>query len=239
MKPRSTSIAVVALLAFWAASAFAGASSKEMDRFERSGQVLQDMLDASEKGIPKGMLDHARCVAVIPSLKKGAFGFGGRFGHGFVTCRRNMRGSWGPVSSFKIAGGNTGFRIGSESVDVVLLFVHQRGTEKLLADQFWLGGDTPVSAGPIGGAGSYGGNTPLGSEIYAYARSRGTFTDIALDGARMYQDGEVNKELYGREIRAVDILVNPKVAMPEGAAHMIGLLNKYSPGARQTKKTKK
>ena len=236
MKPRSISNAAVALLAFWIAPAFAGVSSKEMDRFERSGQVLHEMIDASDKGIPKGMLDHARCVAVVPSLKKGAFGFGGRFGYGFVTCRRNMKGSWGPVSSFKIAGGNAGFHIGSESVDVVLLFVHQRGTEKLLADEFSLGGDTPVSAGPVAGTASSGTSIPLHSEIYAYARSRGAFTDIALDGARLYQDGEVNKDLYGRQIKAADILINPRVAMPEGAAHMIGLLNKYSPRARDVKK---
>lgn len=230
MKLRAFSIANVALLAFLTAPVFGAVSSKEVDRFERSGQVLHEMIDASDKGIPKGMLDHAHCVAVIPSLKKGAFGFGGRFGYGFVTCRRNMRGSWGPVSSFKIAGGNTGFHIGSESVDVVLLFVHQRGIEKLVADQFSLGGDMPVSAGPVGSTGSSQ-TGALGSEIYSYARSRGTFTDIALDGARMYQDGEVNKDIYGRQIKAAEILVNPKVATPEGAAHMIGLLNKYSPQA--------
>src|SRR5581483_12232439 len=228
MKLHSISAAAVALLVLWTAPAFAGVSSKETDRFERSGQVLQDMIDAPDNGIPKGMLDHARCLAVVPSLKKGAFGFGGRFGYGFVTCRRNMKGSWGPVSSFKIAGGNTGFHIGSESVDVVLLFVHQRGIEKLVADQFSLGGDMPVSAGPVGSTGSSQ-TTALRSEIYSYARSRGTFTDIALDGARMYQDGEVNKDIYGRQIKAAEILVNPKVGMPEGAAHMIGLLNKYSP----------
>ena len=230
MNRRSLSIAAVALTASLTAPAFAGVTSKEMDRFERSGQVLQDMIDAPDRGIPKGMLDHARCIAVVPSLKKGAFGFGGRFGYGFVTCRRSMKGSWGPVSSFKIAGGNSGFHIGSESVDVVLLFVHQRGTEKLLADQFSLGGDTSVSAGPLGGSASSG-RGALHSEIYSYARSRGTFTDIALEGARVYQDGEVNRDLYGREIKAADILVNSKVAMPEGAAHMIGVLNKYSPQA--------
>jgi len=232
MKLHSISIAAVALLALWTAPMFAGVSSKEMDRFERSGQVLQDMIDAPDKGIPKGMLDHARCLAVVPSLKKGAFGFGGRFGYGFVTCRRNMKGAWGPVSSFKIAGGNAGFHIGSESVDVVLLFVHPRGTQKLLADQFSLGGDTSVSAGPLGDKASSE-TSALHSEIYSYALSRGAFTDIALDGARMYQDSEVNRDLYGRQIKAADILVNPKVAVPDGAAHMIGVLNRYSPRAKE------
>jgi len=230
-----TTCTAVALLTS-AQIASAGVSSKVVDRFERSGQVLQEMIDAPDKGIPKGMLDHARCVAVVPSLKKGGLGLGARFGHGFVTCRRNMTGAWGPVSSFKIAGGTMGFQIGLESVDVVLLFVNQRGVEKLLADQFSLGGDASVSAGPVGRTAEAETDILLRSEIYSYARSRGLFAGVALDCARMYQDGDVNKDLYGRDIKAADILVNPRVAMPSGAAHMIGVLNKYSPRAPYVKK---
>ena len=217
-------------------TAMAGISSKVSDRFERSGQVLEEMIGAPDKGIPKGMLDHARCVAVVPSLKKGGLGLGARFGHGFVTCRRGMTGAWGPVSSFKIAGGTMGFQIGLESVDVVLLFVNQRGVEKLLADQFSLGGDASISAGPVGRTAEAETDVLLRSEIYSYARSRGLFAGIALDGARMYQDGDVNKDLYGREIKAADILVTPKVGMPAGSAPLIGVLNKYSPRAQYVKK---
>ena len=216
--------------------AVAGVSGKVMDRFERSGQVMQEMIGAPDKGIPKGMLDHARCVAVVPSLKKGGLGVGARFGHGFVTCRRGMTGSWGPVSSFKIAGGTFGFQIGLESVDVVLLFVNQRGVEKLLQDQFSLGGDASISAGPIGRTAEAGTDILLRSEIYSYARSRGLFAGVALDGARMYQDGDVNKDLYGREIKPQDILIAQKVGMPPGAAHLIGVLNKCSPRAPYVKK---
>jgi lipid-binding SYLF domain-containing protein len=215
---------------------FAGVSSKVQDRFERSGQVLQEMIEAPDKGIPKGMLDHARCVAVVPSLKKGGLGLGARFGHGFVTCRRGMKGPWGPVSSFKIAGGTMGFQIGLESVDVVLLFVNQRGVEKLLQDQFSLGGDASISAGPVGRTAEAETDVLLRSEIYSYARSRGLFAGIALDGARMYQDGDVNKDLYGREVKAADILVTPKVGMPASAAPLIGVLNRYSPRAPYVKK---
>src|ERR1700745_3997626 len=149
---RSLLVALTVLSLTVSSSQFAeaGVSTKVMDRFERSGQVMQEMIGAPDKGIPKGMLDHARCVAVVPSLKKGGLGLGARFGHGFVTCRRGMTGAWGPVSSFKIAGGTFGFQIGLESVDVVLLFVNQRGVERLLQDQFSLGGDASVSAGPVG-----------------------------------------------------------------------------------------
>lgn len=229
-------LTVFALLACCHNAAVAGISSKVTDRFERSGQVLQEMIEAPDKGIPKGMLDHARCVAVVPSLKKGGFGLGARFGHGFVTCRRDMTGSWGPVSSFKIAGGTAGFQIGLESVDVVLLFVNQRGVEKLLQDQFSLGGDASISAGPVGRTAEAETDVLLRSEIYSYARSRGLFAGIALDGARMYQDADVNKDLYGRDIKATDILVTPKVGMPPGAAPLISVLDRYSPRAPYVKK---
>jgi len=227
---------IVALFICSCQFATAGISGKVIDRFERSGQVLQEMIGAPDKGIPKGMLDHARCVAVVPSLKKGGLGIGARFGHGFVTCRRGMTGGWGPVSSFKIAGGTFGFQIGLEAVDVVLLFVNQRGVEKLLQDQFSLGGDASIAAGPLGRTAEAETDILLRSEIYSYARSRGLFAGIALDGARMYQDGDVNKDLYGREIKAHDILITPKVGMPAGAAHLIGILNKYSPRAPYVKK---
>lgn len=228
--------AILALVISGSQLATGGVSSKVMDRFERSGQVMQEMIGAPDKGIPKGMLDHARCVAVVPSLKKGGLGIGARFGHGFVTCRRGMTGSWGPVSSFKIAGGTFGFQIGLESVDVVLLFVNQRGVEKLLQDQFTLGGDASVSAGPLGRTAEAGTDILLRSEIYSYARSRGLFAGVALDGARMYQDGDVNKDLYGREIKPQDILIAQRVGMPAGSAHLIGVLNKYSPRAPYVKK---
>src|SRR5947209_207627 len=236
MRPSKSGLAGLALITFACQLTFAGVSGKVTDRFERSGQVLQEMIGAPDKGIPKGMLDHARCVAVVPSLKKGGFGLGARFGHGFVTCRRGMTGSWGPVSSFKIAGGTFGFQIGLESVDVVLLFVNQRGVERLLEDEFSLGGDASVSAGPVGRTAEAGTDISLRSEIYSYARSRGLFAGVSLDGARMYQDGDVNKDLYGREVKPQDILIAQKVGMPPGAAHRIGVLNKYSPRAPYVKK---
>ena len=236
MRRLTSPFAILALIISGSQLATGGVSSKVMDRFERSGQVMQEMISAPDKGIPKGMLDHARCVAVVPSLKKGGLGLGARFGHGFVTCRRGMTGSWGPVSSFKIAGGTFGFQIGLESVDVVLLFVNQRGVEKLLQDQFTLGGDASVAAGPLGRTAEAGTDILLRSEIYSYARSRGLFAGVALDGARMYQDGDVNKDLYGREIKPQDILIAQRVGMPAGAGHLIGVLNKYSPRAPYVKK---
>ena len=217
-------------------TAFAGVSSKVQDRFTRCEQVLDEMIQTPDKSIPKGMLDKSRCVAVVPSLKKGGFGIGGRFGNGFVTCRQGGTGTWGPVSSFKIAGGTFGFQIGMESVDVVLLFVNQKGVEKLLRDQFTLGGDASVSAGPVGRTGEVGTDILMRSEIYSYSRSRGLFAGITLNGARMYADGDVNKDLYGREIKPEDILITPKVGIPAIAQHFVGMLNKYSPKAQYIKK---
>lgn len=236
MKLRVRSILVVTVILQTVGTSLAAVSSKEQDRFTRSGQVIEEMIHASDKNLPKGMLDKSRCVAVVPSLKKGGLGVGGRFGHGFVTCRRGGTGSWGPVSSFKIAGGNFGFQIGLQSVDVVLLFVNQKGVDKLLKDQFTLGGDASVAAGPVGRTAEAGTDVSLQSEIYSYARSRGLFAGVALDGARMYTDADVNKDLYGHDIKPEDILLTPKVGVPGAAAQFVGVLNKYSPRAEYVKK---
>jgi len=229
-------ILVSGLLILLCRTAFAGVSSKEHDRLVRSAQVLEEMITTSDQNIPKGMLDHARCVAIVPSLKKAGLGIGGRYGHGFVTCRRGGEGPWGPVSSFKIVGGSFGFQIGAAAVDVVLLFVNQRGVEKLLQDQFTLGGDASVAAGPVGRTGSAETDILLRSEIYAYSRSRGLFGGIALDGARMYQDADVNRDLYGHEVKPQDILITPKVGIPAEAQVLVSVLNKYSPKAIYVKK---
>lgn len=224
------------ILVFLCATAFGGVSSKEHDRLVRSGQVLEEMISTPDKNIPKGMLDHAKCVAVVPSLKKAGLGLGGRYGHGFVSCRRSGEGSWGPVSSFKIVGASFGLQIGGAAVDVVLLFVNQRGVEKLLQDQFTLGGDASVAAGPVGRTGSAETDILLRSEIYAYSRSRGLFGGIALDGARMYQDANVNRDLYGRDIKPQEILIEQKVGIPPDAQPLVSVLNKYSPNAPYVKK---
>lgn len=76
----------------------------------------------------------------------------------------------------------------------------------------------------------------LQSEIYSYARSRGLFAGVALDGARMYADPDVNKDLYGRDIKPEDILLTPKVGVPGAAGEFVGVLNKYSPRAEYFKK---
>src|SRR3989475_11755031 len=98
------------------------------------------MITTPDQNIPKGTLDHARCVGIVPSLKKAGLGIGGRYGHGFVTCRRGGESPWGPGSSFKIVGGSFGFPIGGAAVDVVLLIVKHRGVGRLVQDWFPLGG---------------------------------------------------------------------------------------------------
>ena len=108
--------------------------------------------------------------------------------------------------------------------------------DKLLKDQFTLGGDASVAAGPVGRTAEAGTDILLQSEIYSYARSRGLFAGVALDGARMYADADVNKDLYGRDIKPEDILLTPKVGIPGSAARFVGVLNKYSPHAEYVKK---
>lgn len=111
-----------------------------------------------------------------------------------------------------------------------------KGCGKAAPGPVTLGGDASVAAGPVGRTGSAETDILLRSEIYAYSRSRGLFGGIALDGARMYQDASVNRDLYGRDVKPQDILITPKVGIPGEAQVLVSVLNKYSPKATYVKK---
>jgi lipid-binding SYLF domain-containing protein len=211
------------------ASAAWGASKQE-ERLQDAQQVFQQIMDTPEKGIPQDLLARAACVGIIPSVKKFAFGFGGRHGAGYVICRKNNgTGAWGSPSGFSISGGSFGLQIGFSATDFVLLFMNMDGIEKLLQDKFTLGADAAVAGGPVGRTASAATDAQMTAKVLAYSRSKGLFAGVALEGAVLRPSGDDNKALYGREVSPRAILVEGNVAPPPSAQPLLGLLNKYSP----------
>jgi len=212
---------------------FAGTAwgaSKQEERLQDAQQVFQQIMDTPEKGIPQDLLARAACVGIIPSVKKFAFGFGGRHGAGYVICRKNNgTGAWGSPSGFSISGGSFGLQIGFSATDFVLLFMNMDGIEKLLQDKFTLGADAAVAGGPVGRTASAATDAQMTAKVLAYSRSKGLFAGVALEGAVLRPSGDDNKALYGREVSPRAILVEGNVAPPPSAQLLLGLLNKYSP----------
>ena len=223
MKTALTGLAL--LLAFHAPAFSRKLDDKIADRLYESAKVLGELLNAPDGGAPKSLLEDAECVAVIPAVKKAAFGFGGQYGRGAVSCRKdNGKGPWGPPSMIGITGGSFGLQLGGQSYDVVMLFMTPTSVERLLKDKLTLGADAAAAAGPKGRAVSAETSVTMRAEILTYARSRGLFAGISFKGAVLSPDKDANKSLYGREIPAKDLLLVGDVAVPVAAQKLLDAL---------------
>jgi len=202
------------------------AATEQEERLEDSTRVLQEILDTPDSGIPNDLLDKSECIGIIPSVKKFAFGFGGRYGAGFVLCKKDSgKGAWGPPSAFTLGGGSVGFQLGFSATDFVLLFMNHSGVEKLLQDKFTLGADVSVAGGPVGRAASAATDAQMTAQILSYSRSRGLFAGVSLEGAVLRPSNDDNQALYGREVAAKDILIAGTVPAPAAAEPLIQLLS--------------
>jgi lipid-binding SYLF domain-containing protein len=209
---------------------FAAGPTKEQKRLEASGQVLKEILDIPD-GIPKDLLNKAECVVVIPTVLKFAIGIGGDFGRGVITCRsgEHFTGPWSAPAMFALEGGNIGFQLGGQATDFVLLVVNPRGAESILGSKVKLGADASAAAGPKGRTAAADTDIVMKAEVLSYSRSRGLFAGISLEGSTLRSDGGANKNLYGRELSAKEIVREHKVGVPASARVLIGTLNKVSP----------
>jgi lipid-binding SYLF domain-containing protein len=198
------------------------------DRLDASAETLTAMMGAADHGIPQDLLDKARCVVVIPGMKKAGFIFGAEEGRGFAVCRREGMSRWSAPAAMRSEGGSFGFQIGASETDVVLLVMNEGGMRHLLSDKFTVGGDASVAAGPVGRDASARTDAMMNAEILSYSRSRGLFAGIALSGVTLRPDGETNRVLYAREATNHEILTGD-FKTPEAARKFEHALHRDSP----------
>ena len=204
---------------------------KIADRLWESSKVLDELVNAPDADIPKDLLKKADCVAVIPGLKKAAFGFGGQLGRGAVSCKKDQgKGAFGPPVMISIKGGSFGFQLGAQEIDVVMLFMTSDSMKYLMRDKVTLGVDASAAGGPKGRAASAETNATMRAEILSYARSRGLFAGISLKGAVLSPDKDANQNLYNREIEARDLLEKGNLAVPEPARKFVETVSRTSSG---------
>jgi lipid-binding SYLF domain-containing protein len=179
-------------------------SNKIDKRFENAAQVLQEIINAPDKGIPQEVIEHAKCIAVIPHEIKAGFIVGVRQGKGVVTCRSEN--GWSAPALFTITGGSWGAQVGIEGVDNVLMIMNQKGMDRLLSDKFEIGADASAAAGPIGRHAEAGTDWKLDAEILSYSRAKGVFAGATLNGAVVRPDKEAMQALYGPSVTAHEVL---------------------------------
>ena len=221
---------VLAIAGTFGTLAYADSEAKVEDRLDASADTLTDMMKAADKGIPQDLLDKAKCVVVVPGMKKAGFIVGAKYGRGFASCRRNG-GTWSAPAAMRVEGGSVGFQIGGSETDVILLVMNDSGMKHLLSDKFTIGGDATAAAGPIGRQATAQTDAMLNAEMLSYSRSRGLFAGISLEGATLRPDDDANKELYSHKISNREILTGD-VSTPAIAQKFEEHLNRESPGRR-------
>jgi lipid-binding SYLF domain-containing protein len=221
-----------AILMFFVCSSISSlAQEKEVDRLTNSHDVLKEILATPEKGIPQGLLDKAECVVIFPSVKKAGFVVGASYGRGVISCRTgtDFAGPWSAPAMFALEGGSFGLQIGGEATDFVLLVMNEKGANSVMSSKIKLGADASAAAGPVGRTASAETDIVMKAEILSYSRSRGIFGGVSLEGSTMRSDDGANKNIYGTELTAKEIVRDNKVSVPDAGKPLIDLLQQVSP----------
>jgi lipid-binding SYLF domain-containing protein len=208
-------------------SSLLAADDERAKRLNDAAMVFSEVMAAPDKGIPEDLLAKAHCIVIAPDVKTAAFGVGGKYGKGYLSCRNKSGVTWSAPGSVRIEGGSVGFQIGASSTDLILLVMSERGADKLLSSRFTLGGEGSVAAGPVGRTVTAQTDAQMGAEILSWSRTQGLFAGIALEGATLRQDLDDNAVLYGKRLENREI-VTTGVRAPEAAAKLLALLNRYS-----------
>src|ERR1700726_4947349 len=194
--------------------ALADAKEDSVERLQNSGDVLKQIMDAPDKGIPEEVLDNAKCIVVVPNLVKAGFIVGGKPGRGVASCRTAT--GWSAPAFISVGGGSWGLQIGAEGVDLVMLVMNDKGLQHLLSSKFQLSGEGSAAAGPVGRHASAGTDWKMNAEVLTYSRSKGAFAGITLEGAVVEQDDDSTRAIYGKHMLFRNIL-SGKAATPASA----------------------
>jgi lipid-binding SYLF domain-containing protein len=199
--------------------------SKASDRVQAAGDVLNEIESAPDSGIPQEILGKAECVAVVPSMLKGGFIVGAKYGRGLASCRTPK--GWSTPAFFTITGGSVGFQIGGQAVDLVMLIMNNDGMQHLLSSQFALGADASVAAGPVGRHAEGNTDWKMRAQVLTYSRARGVFAGVSLNGAVVKQDKDSTREFYGHMMTSKAALTG-EVDPPPAANSFLTTLAKWA-----------
>jgi SH3 domain-containing YSC84-like protein 1 len=216
------------------ASVWADSGEKEKDRITDSENVLKDIINAPDKGVPESVLGGTKCIITIPSVKKAAFIVGASYGRGVMTCRTgdDFKGPWSAPIMMATESGSVGFQIGGEGTDFVILVLNDDGARTIMRSKVKLGADASIAAGPVGRTAEAATTGSMKAQMLSYSRSRGVFGGVSLSGASLRVDGDANENLYGHKVTPEQIMKG-EVPMPDVAKPLIATVTEATEKAAQ------
>jgi lipid-binding SYLF domain-containing protein len=204
------------------------ARSDEARRISDALEVLSEIMDAGDQSVPRSIMQKAEAIAVFPSLIKGGLIVGGQRGRGILSAKDPNTGAWSSPAFLTITGGSFGAQIGAQAVDLILVVQNRRGLEQLVGNQFKIGADASVAAGPVGRDASASTDIQMRAQILSYSRTRGLFAGVTLNGSTIRQDRDANDRMYGMGYRTGQIVFDGLAAAPAPVPEWTTALAKYS-----------
>jgi lipid-binding SYLF domain-containing protein len=202
-------LACVMLAGDWKLSA----QSEEVDRVRKSTTAFDEIMAVPDKAIPSAILEKAEGIAVFPGTIKAGLGIGGHRGKGILSTRHRQAAIWSNPGFLTLTGGSFGAQIGAEQIDLVLVVMNKAGIDNLLRNEFKVGGDASVAAGPVGRGAEASTDIQMKAEILSYSRARGLFAGVSLVGSAIREDEDANQRFYGRPLRNRDIVLAAKTVV--------------------------
>src|ERR1700722_14951006 len=228
-KETASTLLFSAILAGAALVNVAYAGAREEGRLLTATEVVEEVQAMPDQQIPDALLSRAYGIAVIPDVTKVAFIFGGRHGNGVLVGRDKLTSPWSNPTFVSLTGGSWGFQVGAQSSDIVLVFTTKTGIEGIAGGKLTLGADASVATGPVGRQGSAATDVQFNAEIYSYARTRGLFGGIALDGSVVSIDKSANAALYGKSgVTATEIFSAQSPTAPPAAQRFLDQLGQLT-----------
>ena len=223
---------VLVLLPAVAAWSQSGAKNADVERVQSASTVLSQIMEAPDRSIPDGIMDGAKCIAIVPSMLKASFIFGANYGKGVATCRTAT--GWSAPVFFRISGGSFGFQAGGQASDLVLVIRTMNGMQQLLQSKFKLGADASAAAGPVGRDTQAATDLTMRAQILTYSRARGLFAGVSVNGAVVRQDDGATHSFYGKDWSFYSLL-NGEVPPPADAQNFLKTVELYAPTPRAAK----
>ncbi len=214
----------------FATSAFAAEETSQQELLKDAKFVIEEIMNTPDLEIPSGLISRAKAVIIFPTMLKGGFFVGARYGRGVATVRDSKTGLWGPPSFITTLGGSFGFQFGAQAVDLILVVTTERGIKGLLNDNFTLGGDMAIAAGPVGRYAELGVDIMLQGDMYSYSRSKGIFGGVSLKGTVIKPNLAYNEEYYKSKLTPQEIMMEGKIKrLPASSVRLLKYMNKIAP----------
>ncbi len=184
---------------------------------ERARVTLDSLTSDPNFSWLKNYLRYARGVLIIPQFLKGGFIIGGSGGSGVFLAREPQTGAWSEPVFYTMGGGSIGLQIGASAAEVILMVRTDRGVEAFYSSTFKLGADASAAVGPVGM--SMEGSTPhnLSADILSFAKAKGLYAGMSLEGAVLKVRNDWNLEYYGKAVGPMDIIIRKAVSNPRSA----------------------